>query len=181
MTELYIYTLSCPITKNIRYVGQSVNPKTRYRRHISDGKKRKDHKSNWIRSLLEKNLKPILDIIYTCNESNVDYYEKYYIDEYKKLYDLTNSKEGGKAYKMTQEIKDKIRETLKGRKPPIKAGIAFAEYKSIKIECYKDEVLIGTFNSIKECCVELNLNRSKVSMVLNNLRPHHKGYNFKAV
>lgn len=181
MRESYIYTLSCPITKDIRYIGQSFDPKTRYRRHISDSKKRKDHKSNWIKSLLEINLKPKLDIIHTCNESNVDYYEKYYIEKYKKLYDLTNSKDGGKAYKMTQEIKDKIRESLKGRKPPIKAGIAFAKYKSIKIECYKDEILIGIFNSIKECCEKLNLNRSKVSMVLNNLRPHHKGYSFKAV
>lgn len=181
MREVYIYTLSCPITNDIRYIGQSFEPKVRYRRHIFDSRKRKDHKSNWIKSLLEKSLKPILNIIHICNESNVDYYEKYYIEEYKKLYDLTNSKEGGKVYKMTKEIKDKIRETLKGRKPPIKAGIAFAEFKSIKIECYKDEILIGTFNSIKECCEELNLNRPKVSMVLNNLRPHHKGYKFKAV
>jgi predicted GIY-YIG superfamily endonuclease len=56
MKEVYIYTLSCPLTNDIRYIGQSTNPKVRYRRHISDSKKRKDHKSNWIRSLLNKNM-----------------------------------------------------------------------------------------------------------------------------
>jgi len=181
MREVFIYTLSCPITKNIRYVGQSFNPNVRYRRHISDSKKKTDHKSNWINYLLTKNLKPILNVIHTCNENNVDYYEKYYIEMYKSQYDLTNSKEGGRYFILTQEIKDKIRNTLKGRKPSKNAGMAFAEYKSIKIECYKDGYLIGTFSSIKECCQILNLNRPKVSMVLNKLRPHHKGYNFKAV
>lgn len=181
MREVYIYTLSCPVTNDIRYIGQSFEPKVRYRRHIFDSKKRRDHKSNWIKYLLEKGLKPILNIIHICNESNVDYYEKYYIEMYKSQYDLTNSREGGRPCIFTQEIKDKIRNTLKGRKPSINAGIAFAEFKSIKIECYKDEILIGTFNSIKECCEELNLNRPKVSMVLNNLRPHHKGYKFKAL
>lgn len=181
MREAYIYTLSCPLSNEIRYVGQSTDPNTRYRRHISDSKKGKDHKSNWIRSLIVKDLKPILNIIHDCNESNVDYYEKYYIEEYKKVYDLTNSKEGGKPSKITQEIKDKIRNTLKGRKPSPNAAIAFAEYKNIKIECYKDKILVGTFDSIKECCEMLNLNRPKVSMVLNNLRPHHKGYTFKAL
>lgn len=177
MREAYIYTLSCPLSNEIRYVGQSTDPKTRYRRHISDSKKRKDHKSNWIRSLIIKDLKPILNIIHECNENNVDYYEKYY----KKVYDLTNSKEGGKTNKITQEIKDKIRNTLKGRKPSPNAAIAFAEYQNIKIECYKGEILVGTFDSIKECCEMLNLNRPKVSMVLSNLRPHHKGYTFRAL
>jgi hypothetical protein len=181
MRDAYIYTLSCPLSNNIRYVGQSVNPNSRYRRHISDSKRRNDHKSNWIKSLINNNLKPILSIIKVCNESNVDFYEKYYINEYKKKYDLTNTKEGGKSGQITQEIKDKIRNTLKGRKPNINAAIAFSEYASIKIECYKDDILIGVFNSIKECCELLNLNRPKVSMVLNNLRPHHKGYTFKTV
>ena len=77
MREVYIYTLSCPVTNDIRYIGQSFEPKVRYRRHIFDSKKRRDHKSNWIKYLLEKGLKPILNIIHICNESNVDYYEKY--------------------------------------------------------------------------------------------------------
>jgi hypothetical protein len=82
---------------------------------------------------------------------------------------------------MTQEIKNKIRKKLKGTKPSEKARVAFVEYKSIKIECEKEGNIVGTFNSIKECCQILNLNRAKVSMVLNNIRPHHKGYKFRAV
>ena len=177
----HIYVLICPISNKIRYVGQSNDPKRRYRRHIYDSKRRTDHKSNWIKKLISKDLKPILKIIHTCNENEVDYYEKYYIDLYKESFDLTNIKDGGKSYKMTQEVKDKIRNTLKGRKPPKQAAISFAEYRSIKIECYKDDILVGSFNSIKECCLELGLNRAKVSMVLNNLRPHHKGFKFKSV
>lgn len=181
MRKHYIYILKCPITNDIRYVGQSVNPKVRYRRHISESKRRNDHKCNWVKSLLDKNKKPILEIVKECNSDEINYWEKYFIDEYNKTYDLTNIREGGDYYQISEETKEKIRKTLKGRKPPKQAAIAFKEYKSIKIECYKDGELIGTFESIKECSEKLNLNRPKISMVLNGLRPHHKGFTFKAV
>lgn len=182
MREHFIYALICPISNNIRYIGQSVDVNSRYRRHIYDSRVgKKDHKSNWINYLLNLNLKPILQIIEVCNESNVDKLEIFYINKYREIYDLTNSHEGGRICVINDEIKNKIRNTLMGRKPSPNAAIAFAKIRSIKIECYKEDILIGTYDSMKECCEILSLNRAKVSMVLNKLRPHHKGYTFIAV
>lgn len=33
-----IYTLSCPITKKVRYIGQTINPKIRYKQPYKDFK-----------------------------------------------------------------------------------------------------------------------------------------------
>lgn len=182
----FIYILKCPTSNDIRYVGQSIDPNVRYRRHICESKrnKNKGHKYDWINSLLNNNLKPVLEIIKECDSENIDMWEKFYIKEFAKLFDLTNCKEGGRSNNLLtdeikNEIKEKIRNTLKGRKPSANAAIAFIAYKSIKIDCYKNGQLVGSFNSLKECAKLLGLNRSKISMVLNGIRPHHKGYKFK--
>ena len=58
----YIYTLEHP-EGNIRYVGQSIDPVDRFKHHLNEARHNicKD-KSNWLKSLLEKGEKPILNI-----------------------------------------------------------------------------------------------------------------------
>lgn len=60
----YIYHLLDPITKIVRYVGNTKNPKSRYKQHIKDAEKRcKTQKQIWIRNLKLKNLAPYMEIV----------------------------------------------------------------------------------------------------------------------
>jgi hypothetical protein len=60
-----IYTLNCPRTKAVRYVGWTAKSAgTRLARHIHESiKARRTHKTNWIFSLVTVGLKPIMEII----------------------------------------------------------------------------------------------------------------------
>ena len=49
--NVYIYTLSHPITKEVRYVGKTKNPKQRLRAHTNPARYRPTHKFNWIKKL----------------------------------------------------------------------------------------------------------------------------------
>lgn len=96
MEKTFIYTLSDPITKEVRYVGKSDNPKKRLYEHICSCKRIKNHKNNWINSLLKKDQKPILEII---DEVPLEYwqiYESQWISKLKELgFNLTNDTRGG--------------------------------------------------------------------------------------
>ena len=57
-----IYKLIDPITNEIRYIGLTFNElKQRLKSHCSE--KSKSHKSNWIQSLRNKGLRPIIESI----------------------------------------------------------------------------------------------------------------------
>ncbi|MFM2394019.1 MAG: hypothetical protein RLZZ546_2001 [Bacteroidota bacterium] len=58
MKEIYIYVLIDPLTKHIRYIGKTNNLNKRFNHHITNSKHRKYHSALWIKSLVDKNLKP---------------------------------------------------------------------------------------------------------------------------
>lgn len=121
--KVYIYTLSDPITDIVKYVGKSVNPKDRLRCHIKDAKtKRRNNLScNWIKSLLNKNIKPKMDIIDEI-EGEWEWLEIYWIEQFKawgfKLKNLTN---GGDYNPMSnpisrKKLSDKLKNIPKSQK-----------------------------------------------------------------
>jgi hypothetical protein len=65
------------------------------RAHISRSRFRTYHSARWIRSLIKKKLKPILEILEECNELNWVEREKYWIAFYREKFDLTNVLDGG--------------------------------------------------------------------------------------
>ena len=111
--KTYIYTLSHPITNEIRYVGKSTRIKRRQTQHQSKWicEKRPNHKNNWCLKLIKEGLKPILTII-DETEDNWQELEKYWIKYYKdKGFNLLNHTEGGEGQsgrKLSKEHKDKI-------------------------------------------------------------------------
>lgn len=48
MEITYIYTLSDPITGDIRYVGKTTNLKQRYKAHCNPSNNKHTHKYNWV-------------------------------------------------------------------------------------------------------------------------------------
>lgn len=112
--KTYIYRLRDPITNKIRYVGKTTSPKRRYYQHcsIQANKNEKSHRSSWLISLLDKNRKPIFEIIDTCLYKNWEEIEKYWIDHHKKIgCNLCNHSYGGSGilgHKRSEETKRKI-------------------------------------------------------------------------
>ena len=113
----YIYTLSCPIDKNVKYVGKTNNLKLRYAQHISDFRNMCKVKS-WIKSLKLKGLLPIMELVDTCEGEDWRFLESYWICQFKTWgFDLKNLIDGGRGVSyLSEETKLKISKSLKGKK-----------------------------------------------------------------
>lgn len=94
----YIYKLIDPITKEIRYIGQTDNLKRRFNDHLSsstniNSASYNTHKSCWIRKLINNGYEPIMEIVDSCEtleQSNL--LEKMYIEDFvEQGFRLTNS------------------------------------------------------------------------------------------
>lgn len=97
MEIITIYGLFDPIINQCRYIGKTVQGlEQRLSQHVSCSKKQNNEKSNWIRSLLEKGLKPLIKVIerVPCNEWKCA--ERFWIDFFRYFgLKLTNFREGG--------------------------------------------------------------------------------------
>ncbi len=120
-----IYGLFDPITKELRYIGYTINAKQRMYLHTAPSKLKKNNRKNaWIKSLLKQDLKPVLVILeeYELPEE-LPQAEIEQIEYYRWLgCDLTNGTIGGDGgattlgKTMAQETKDKISVAHKGKK-----------------------------------------------------------------
>ena len=93
---------------------KTINVNKRYSRTWNpkiEGKK----KGNWIKSLLNQNLKPILEVIDEVSESDWIFWEQYYISLYKSwgftLLNLTIGGEGSCGHKPSKETRKKKSES----------------------------------------------------------------------
>jgi hypothetical protein len=59
----YIYYLIDPITDDVKYVGKSKKPKSRYNQHIKKLDKGQTPKRKWLQSLFDQGLKPRLKVV----------------------------------------------------------------------------------------------------------------------
>jgi hypothetical protein len=140
MKKIYIYTLSDPSNMEVRYIGKTGNIKNRYISHISNSKHLTSYLGNWIKHLLNKGLKPVINIIEECDESNWIEREIYHIKSFKDAgFDLINYSKGG------NEPPNKIDKNLKKfRKIVNKNGIIKYEVRrSFNNEVYS----LGTFDN----------------------------------
>jgi len=116
----HIYILKHPITNEIRYVGQTKNTlSNRLYDHLYEARKRKNltYKNNWVFSLLQKELKPKIEMLdYAWGIEEANQIEKTYIKRFKEMGKrLTNSTTGGEGHvpiPLTEEQKDKYRKQV---------------------------------------------------------------------
>lgn len=102
LNKVFIYTLSDPITNEIRYVGKTIQKlSTRYSDHISFTKQRNKlnyYSKNWIKSLISQNLYPKMEILDIVDKNNWQSEEIFYISYFKYLgFNLTNHQIGGES------------------------------------------------------------------------------------
>lgn len=156
METYRVYGLIDPITSDIRYIGittQKLN--TRLLAHLVVARKfkEKNHRTCWLRFLLKQNLKPIIKLIETTTTlDELKLQEKYWISYYKKIYDLTNTTEGGDG--------------ITGYKPSDKQRLKHA--KSV-CQYDKEGNLINTFPSIADAARFFGKEKSnsKISQICN--------------
>lgn len=112
-----IYTLSHPITQEIRYVG--VTFKTLQQRlslHLCN-KKGFSHRVKWINSLVKRDLKPVI----TCIQKGIGVgWQKAEIEQiayHRSFCDLVNATDGGEGcVNLSQEVRLRLSEANKGKK-----------------------------------------------------------------
>ena len=192
----YIYTLVDPITNEVRYVGRSVNPKKRYHRHLSESRYgTRSHKKAWVRSLIQQDQKPILEIIETVPpDLPWQPREQYWIRHYRsKGIKLTNMSDGGdgslnraswnKGTRGVMKVNSGSFKPGEHRSPDteIKPGQRLSpatEFKkgliphNIKMvdQCLSDGTIVNTYQSYKEAAKAMNVYQSAISRAVK------KGY-----
>lgn len=170
----YIYGLVDPITSQLRYVGKSINPNSRFRKHLQDSKKKITYKDKWVFNLLVNNNKPELLIIDIIEDDNWEFWEIFYISYFKSIgCRLTNLTNGGdnppsnKGKKRSEEVIRRITELNRGQKR--------SEETRIKISLSKKGNPIPHLNNGKERTL---LHKKNLSLSLKGRISNNKGKKF---
>jgi len=98
MKKVIIYTLSD--SNGIKYIGKTKDIKKRYYRHIFDAKTKTklSKRDAWIKSLLVKNERPIIEILDEVEVDNWKFWEKYWINQFRVWgFNLKNMTDGGEG------------------------------------------------------------------------------------
>jgi hypothetical protein len=136
-----IYALKDPLTGFVRYVGKTNrNELDRLSEHICDAKRKKGHKENWIKKLINENQKPIIEILKLVEENEWEFWEKFFIEKFNKeqKIKLVNIESGGNG---TGKVSLKTKKILQEKNK---------QKKSIQVFKLNNE-LCGTYLSISEC------------------------------
>lgn len=112
-TKIYIYTLNDPDNLLVRYVGSSKNTKKRFQKHLEKINDT-NRKAKWVRELLMRNKKPILEIIDEVPVDERDFWETHYMKLYRSsgaqlLNSTTESRRG-----LLKEIRERNSKARKG-------------------------------------------------------------------
>lgn len=99
MRVCYIYTLSDPLTEEIRYVGKTSQPLRRAYEHSYLRREENTHKKNWISKLKKKGNAPLFEIIDEVDIEEWQFWEKYWVSQirswgYNNLLNHTNGGDG---------------------------------------------------------------------------------------
>lgn len=180
----YIYVLKCPLSREIVYVGKTKNPKKREKdHHRKCSGKYRSRLDKWKSNIIKNGNLPIMEIIKECN-IDVDYWEKYYIKEYRKEFNLLNMTEGGDGLQNpSDEVRKKIGDKSRGRKKSDKTRKILSEklYNKTgkRILCYdKSGNLISEYRNSRRASEDLNISHKLISKVLNKVYHFTNGYTF---
>ena len=103
----YVYQLIDPEDKQVRYVGKSTHPKSRFKTHIAESRERQNtEKKKWIYGLLSKGMQPVLAIVAEFREESAAR-EKESEECHKHkgtIYNLHDPKKGAKAIRQRPKV-----------------------------------------------------------------------------
>jgi len=170
--NIYIYTLSDD-KNNIKYVGQTNNIERRLNNHIYEANNNggKNKRCSWVKSLLNKNNKPKIDIIDIVPIEEWMFWETYWITQIKSwgfsLVNMTNGGDGKYGYTPSNETIKKISDSHKGKTPKNIDLFKFSRNKKI-LQYDLNGNFIKEWESISEA--EKTLNIRNISGVIRGKR-----------
>jgi hypothetical protein len=114
--SVFIYCLTDPVSREIRYVGKAKDAKRRFEQHLSS--KKIGHKESWIRGLKLQGLRPEMDILEEVHESKWEESERWWISYLRFIgCRLINIDFGGSgAHKVSDSMREKCRLIHLGKK-----------------------------------------------------------------
>lgn len=129
--KVFIYTLLDPITKEVRYVGKTLNPSQRFRKHLI--RKENNHKHSWVKSLIDKGIKPemvIIERLTVETDREWQLVERWWIQRLKDAgCRLTNLNDGGiGGIRPCEETRKKMSDAHKGKSPSEEARAKISAY-----------------------------------------------------
>lgn len=186
--KFFVYSLSDPRNGSVKYIGITSNPKRRLEKHLSY--KKINLKSNWIKSLLNSGVSPIMTLVDSSNtREEINEKEKFWIVKYREwgcdLKNMTDGGDGGNTFggrKHTQLSKDKISIANKGRKRDLNY---LNENKRKKVEqiCPDTKKVINVFASVVEAHQKTSASKTNIARFASgNIKPTVKkvgGYEWR--
>lgn len=117
MSEVFIYSLEDPETKEVRYIGKTIQKlEKRLIAHIYESNHKKNHKCNWINKLRKRGSNPKIKLIDIVHEDEWEFWEMYWIEQFRCWgFNLVNNTPGGEGYKHSDKTKEKIRQANSGK------------------------------------------------------------------
>lgn len=191
MSKFLLYTLSDPITDELRYIGQTtVSLERRLKGHIwnSTIKRDKTHKSHWVKKIVVSGHKPKIELFEEFdNKKDLDEAEIFWISQFKSLgCRLTNTTEGGEGVlglrrPHTEEEKRKVSLKLKGVKKSPRTELHTLN-NTLAQSCKKiKDQFNNTYISVNSASRQLNICRSLIARVLKGIQKQTHGYIFMEV
>ena len=150
-----IYALCDPLSQNVRYVGKTVKKlEHRLSGHLTPNRLATNtHKNNWIRSLLDKGVKPEIFLLEEVPDAEWVFWEKWWIAYLSSLgVSLTNETEGGDGWELGQKHKaeslEKMSKSQTGRKhsPETRAKISASNMGKIMSESARVKMSLAKKN-----------------------------------
>jgi hypothetical protein len=201
-----IYTLSHPLTNEVRYIGKSYKDLSkRLYEHLKDSIKIQNntYKHNWIRSLQKQNLEPRIELLDEVDDVEWQYWEKFYISLFRSWgFRLINATDGGegldsksasryakKRYKSLDERKktglsikqayERNPEKWSGKN--LRRGKARTQWSGYIYIFNREGKLVDKFETIREATIKYNVPREyfiKNGIGFGPKRGAYKGYTF---
>lgn len=174
--EFFIYTLSDPISNEIKYIGKTKDLKDRLKRHMSpyNLKETWTSKNKWLKYLKNNKLKPIIELLDVGNKDNINDLEIYWISQFKTWgFKLKNETDGGDGFDWTgRKHKNESVQKMKNNHPL---------RKNICQYSIEDDKLIGEYDSSYDASEKTMLQRGHISKCCRGLKNYNSvgGYYFR--
>lgn len=199
---MQVYGLYDPITGELRYIGKTKCAKTRLSIHLSPSHlSKRNHRVNWIKSVLAKGLKPEFRILEDCHsDMELVAAERRWIaklrSEGARLTNSTDGGEGAPGAKLSAEHKRKISEAHKGKviseshrkrlsevhkgakRPPRTRSYSINASKAHGGRSFLDENG-NIYDVLSDAVSALGVDGSSVCRVLHGHLTHTKGHVFR--
>jgi hypothetical protein len=176
-----IYILS-DFDNRVRYIGKSIDPAKRYKKHLYESRQKRTHKEKWIYSLLERNQKPLMEIIEDVPMGLENDYEKYWIEQFRAWgFSLVNGTIGGdgsngfEGMNHTVGTKEKISISRTGKKQSQEMknkimGIGNGNYKISDSDLTKIKELYAHGSSSRKVARIFNISKTAVLYYIGRKR-----------